>query len=338
MTHPTPAISARGLRKRYGSTPALDGVDLTVPPGTVLGLLGPNGAGKTTVVRTLATLLRPDAGHARVAGYDVVAQADLVRTRIGLTGQYASVDELLTGRENLIMFSRLYGFGPREAADRAEDLLERFDLVGAADRRADGYSGGMRRRLDLAVSLVQGPSVLFLDEPTTGLDPRSRLQVWESVRALAASGTTVLLTTQYMEEADRLADSVAVLDRGRVIAEGTPGSLKSRAGGDRVDVIVRDPADLEATAELLRSAVPGAVGVHHREQRVSVPAGDRMAVLTAVVRALDGSGLRVEDVGVRRPSLDEVFLALTGEPAADRSGEGAGDPTASDDTLRKEYR
>ncbi|MCK9868342.1 ATP-binding cassette domain-containing protein [Nocardiopsis dassonvillei] len=321
MSHTTPAISAEGLHKSYGATRALDGLDLTVEAGTVFGLLGPNGAGKTTAVRVLATLLRPDSGHARVAGYDVLTQADRVRAEIGLTGQYASVDELLTGRENLVMFGRLYGLDPRGADERARALLERFDLVEAADRRADGYSGGMRRRLDLAVSLIQEPGVLFLDEPTTGLDPRSRLQVWESVRALTASGTTVLLTTQYLEEADQLADAVAVIDHGRVIAEGTPDSLKTQVGGDRLDVVVRDPADLDAAARLLGAAVSARASVHRDEQRVSVPAEDRMEALTRAVRALDGSGLRVEDVGVRRPSLDEVFLGLTGTTAT--GGEGA---------------
>ncbi|MEV6818832.1 ATP-binding cassette domain-containing protein [Nocardiopsis dassonvillei] len=321
MSHTTPAISAEGLHKSYGATRALDGLDLTVEAGTVFGLLGPNGAGKTTAVRVLATLLRPDSGHARVAGYDVLTQADRVRAEIGLTGQYASVDELLTGRENLVMFGRLYGLDPRGADERVRALLERFDLVEAADRRADGYSGGMRRRLDLAVSLIQEPGVLFLDEPTTGLDPRSRLQVWESVRALTASGTTVLLTTQYLEEADQLADAVAVIDHGRVIAEGTPDSLKTQVGGDRLDVVVRDPADLDAAARLLGAAVSARASVHRDEQRVSVPAEDRMEALTRAVRALDGSGLRVEDVGVRRPSLDEVFLGLTGTTAT--GGEGA---------------
>jgi ABC-2 type transport system ATP-binding protein len=320
MSHTTPAISAEGLHKGYGATRALDGLDLTVRAGTVFGLLGPNGAGKTTAVRVLSTLLRPDSGHARVAGYDVLTQADRVRAEIGLTGQYASVDELLTGRENLVMFGRLYGLTPRGADERARALLERFDLAEAADRRADGYSGGMRRRLDLAVSLIQEPSVLFLDEPTTGLDPRSRLQVWESVRALTASGTTVLLTTQYLEEADQLADAVAVIDHGRVIAEGTPDSLKSQVGGDRLDVVVRDPADLDAAARLLGAAVSARASVHRDEQRVSVPAEDRMEALTRAVRALDGSGLRVEDVGVRRPSLDEVFLGLTGTAATGDEG------------------
>ncbi|MEU1897914.1 ATP-binding cassette domain-containing protein [Nocardiopsis dassonvillei] len=320
MSHTTPAISAEGLHKSYGATRALDGLDLTVRAGTVFGLLGPNGAGKTTAVRVLATLLRPDSGHARVAGYDVLTQADRVRAEIGLTGQYASVDELLTGRENLVMFGRLYGLTHRGADERARALLESFDLVEAADRRADGYSGGMRRRLDLAVSLIQEPSVLFLDEPTTGLDPRSRLQVWESVRALTASGTTVLLTTQYLEEADQLADAVAVIDHGRVIAEGTPDSLKSQVGGDRLDVVVRDPADLDAAARLLGAAVSARASVHRDEQRVSVPAEDRMEALTRAVRALDGSGLRVEDVGVRRPSLDEVFLGLTGTTATGHDG------------------
>ncbi|GAB2501650.1 ATP-binding cassette domain-containing protein [Nocardiopsis aegyptia] len=318
MPNPTeaaPAIRAEGVRKSYGATRALDGLDLTVRPGTVYGLLGPNGAGKTTAVRVLSTLLRPDSGRAAVHGHDVVAHADRVRARIGLTGQYAAVDELQSARENLVMFARLYGYPARAAGERAEELLARFDLVEAADRRADGYSGGMRRRLDLAVSLVQEPDVLFLDEPTTGLDPRSRLQVWESVRALVRAGTTVLLTTQYLEEADRLADRVAVIDRGRVIAEGTPDDLRSRVGGDRLDVVVRDPADLGAVAGLLEGALGARPTVDPAEQRVSVPAADRMDTLTRAVRALDGSGARVADVGIRRPSLDEVFLALTGSAA-----------------------
>ncbi|CAL9382955.1 Daunorubicin_doxorubicin resistance ATP-binding protein DrrA [Nocardiopsis dassonvillei] len=312
MSESPPAVRARGLRKNYGGTAALDGLDLDVPAGTVFGLLGPNGAGKTTAVRVLATLLRPDAGHAEVVGADVVREPDRVRAAIGLTGQYASVDELLTGRENLVMFSRLYGLGPGAARTRAEELLEHFDLTDAADRRSDGYSGGMRRRLDLAVSLIQRPRVLFLDEPTTGLDPRSRLGVWESVRALVEAGTTVVLTTQYLEEADRLADTVAVIDHGRTIAEGTPDALRSRVGGDRIDVVVRDPADLSAVAGLLGAALAAPATVHREEQRVSLPAPDRMAALTGAVRALEGSAPAIADIGVRRPSLDEVFLSLTG--------------------------
>ncbi|MEU3018222.1 MULTISPECIES: ATP-binding cassette domain-containing protein [unclassified Nocardiopsis] len=309
---PPPAVEARGLHKRYGDTRALDGLDLTVEPGTVLGLLGPNGAGKTTTVRALATLVRPDSGTAAVCGHSVLTEPALVRSVIGLTGQYASVDEILTARENLVMFSLLYGFDRTGARDRAEELLERFDLVEAADRPASGYSGGMRRRLDLAVSLIQEPRVLFLDEPTTGLDPRSRMRVWDAVRDLVRGGATVLLTTQYLEEADQLADRVAVIDRGRVIAEGTPDALKGQVGGDRLDVLVHDPADLSAVADLLGDALSAPASVHRDERRVSVPAENRMAALTGAVRALDGSGLGVTDLGVRRPSLDEVFLGLTG--------------------------
>ncbi|GAB3730723.1 ATP-binding cassette domain-containing protein [Nocardiopsis nanhaiensis] len=321
-----PAIRARGLHKRYGGTRALDGLDLTVAAGTVLGLLGPNGAGKTTAVRALATLVRPDAGTAAVGGHDILTEAEKVRSVIGLTGQFASVDELLTARENLVMFCRLYGFDRHGARERAQTLLERFELGDAADRPASGYSGGMRRRLDLAVSLIQEPRILFLDEPTTGLDPRSRIRVWDAVRTLVDSGATVLLTTQYLEEADQLADSVAVIDHGRVIAEGTPDSLKSQVGGDRLDVLVHDPADLTAVADLLSLALHAGPHVHAAERRISVPAEDRMAALTGAVRALDGSGIRIADIGVRRPSLDEVFLGLTGSPAeppATDSGDGA---------------
>ncbi|GAA1462016.1 ATP-binding cassette domain-containing protein [Nocardiopsis exhalans] len=331
MTQSPPAIRARGLHKRYGDTRALDGLDLTVAPRTVFGLLGPNGAGKTTAVRALATLLRPDSGSATVDGHDVVNEPERVRSAIGLTGQYASVDEMLTARENLVMFSRLYGFDRAAAKERTEALLERFDLVEAADRPASGYSGGMRRRLDLAVSLIQEPRVLFLDEPTTGLDPRSRIQVWDAVRSLVRAGTTVLLTTQYLEEADQLADTVAVIDHGRVIAEGTPDSLKSQVGGDRLDVLVHDPADLPAVAGLLGSALAAPAQIHPAEHRVSVPAEDRMTSLTGAVRALDGSGLRIADLGVRRPSLDEVFLGLTGKGIP--SGVSA-DNTAAGGTSR----
>ena len=317
MCHRSLAVRAEGLRKHYGDTAALAGLDLEVPSGTVFGLLGPNGAGKTTAVRVLTTLSRPDAGRAEVAGFDVRERPDRVRASIGLTGQYASVDELLTGRENLVMFSRLYGLPPRQARVRADELLTRFDLVDAADRRALGYSGGMRRRLDLAVSLIQEPGVLFLDEPTTGLDPRSRLRVWDSVRSLVEAGTTVVLTTQYLEEADRLADTIAVIDHGRVIDEGTPDDLRSHVGGDRLDVIVRDPADLAAIAELLGAALDAPTTVRRDEHRVSVPARDRLAALSQAVRALEGAGTAIVDVGVRRPSLDEVFLTLTGHHSAE---------------------
>ncbi|MBR8742126.1 ATP-binding cassette domain-containing protein [Nocardiopsis sp. MG754419] len=312
MTRSTPAVRAEGLRKNHGGTAALAGLDLEVPAGTVFGLLGPNGAGKTTTIRVLATLLRPDSGYAEVCGHDVVRHAGRVRSRIGLTGQYASVDELLTGRENLVMFARLYGLATPRARARAEELLDRFDLTDAGDRRAGGYSGGMRRRLDLAVGLIQRPRVLFLDEPTTGLDPRSRLGVWGSVRDLVEAGTTVVLTTQYLEEADRLADRVAVIDHGRIIAEGTPDALRARVGGDRLDVIVREPSDLTTVSDLLRTALDTPITVHREEHRVSAAAPDRLSVLTLAVRALDGEAARIVDVGVRRPALDEVFLSLTG--------------------------
>ena len=297
----------------------------------MLGLLGPNGAGKTTAVRALATLLQPDSGSATVGGHDITTEAEQVRSVIGLTGQYASVDEILTGRENLVMFCRLYGFDKRGAHERAEVLLDRFDLTEAADRQANGYSGGMRRRLDLAVSLIQEPRILFLDEPTTGLDPRSRIQVWEAIRALVRSGSTVLLTTQYLEEADQLADTVAVIDHGKVIAEGTPDSLKSQVGGDRLDVLVHDPADLPAVADLLGTELGTRPHVHRADLRISMPAQDRMATLTGAVRALDGSGLRIDDIGVRRPSLDEVFLGLTGTPAESTAEDPVEDPAGTAD-------
>ncbi|GAA1770410.1 ATP-binding cassette domain-containing protein [Streptomonospora arabica] len=309
-------ISAAGLRKRYGTAQALDGFDLAVPRGSVLALLGPNGAGKTTAVEILATLRRPDAGSARIAGFDVAREPDRVRERIGLTGQHAAVDELLTGRANLVMFGRLNGLGAAAARRRADELLERFGLVGAARRRARGYSGGMRRRLDLAASLTRDPEVLFLDEPTTGLDPRSRNEVWDSVRALVGAGTTVLLSTQYLEEADRLADRVAVIDSGAVIAEGTAAQLKSRVGGDHVDVVAARADDLAAVAAAAARGGGGQPQVHTDDLRVSVAvAGSaRVGVLTGIVRELDAAGLAVEDIGLRRPTLDDVFLGLTGRP------------------------
>ena len=303
-------IVARGLRKRFGATEALRGIDLTVPAGTVCGLLGPNGAGKTTVVRILATLVPPDAGHASVAGYDVVAQAGQVRYRIGLAGQHAAVDEQLAGRDNLRMFGRLYHLPERVARRRADELLERFGLADAAERVVKTYSGGMRRRLDLAASLIVAPPVLFLDEPTTGLDPRGRSEVWDAVRALVAGGTTVLLTTQYLDEADQLADRIAVTDAGRVIADGTPAELKARIGGDRLEVVVRDPGDLAAAADAVRRAT--GTRPWSAARRLSVPVGGGSAALVAAVRELDRGGIPTDDIAVRRPTLDDVFLRLTG--------------------------
>ncbi|MEU7694847.1 ATP-binding cassette domain-containing protein [Microbispora hainanensis] len=317
MTH---AIAADGLRKRYGNTPALDGLDLTVGAGTVHGLLGPNGAGKTTAVRILTTLLRPDGGTARVAGFDVVRQPADVRRSIGLVGQHAALDEVLSGRQNLVMFGRLHHLRPAAARVRADELLDRFGLADTGTKPVGNYSGGMRRRLDLAVGMICSPPVLFLDEPTTGLDPRGRTEVWEAVRALVAEGTTVLLTTQYLEEADQLASRVSVVDAGRVVAEGSPDELKSALGGDRLDVVVRHTADLPAAAAIVGRAegVSGAVSdgvsvdVDADTRRVSAPVRDRSAALPEVLRALDAAGVAVADIAVRRPSLDEVFLHLTG--------------------------
>jgi ABC-2 type transport system ATP-binding protein len=305
-------VLARGLRKRFGSTQALRGLDLTVPAGTVCGLLGPNGAGKTTVVRILATLLPPDAGHASVAGYDVVGQADQVRYRIGLAGQHAAVDEQLAGRDNLRMFGRLYHLPERVARSRADELLERFGLVGAAERVVKTYSGGMRRRLDLAASLILAPPVLFLDEPTTGLDPRSRIEVWDSVRALVAGGTTVLLTTQYLDEADQLADQIVVVDAGQVIAHGTAAELKTRIGGDRLEVVVRNPDELATAAAAVGRATGNQPQVEAAARRISVPVRGGSAALVATVRELDQAGVLTEDVALRRPTLDDVFLRVTG--------------------------
>lgn len=317
MTHGRPAILAEGLEKSYGKTRALGGLDLRAKEGTILGLLGPNGAGKTTAVRILTTLLRPDAGRAEVAGLDVVRQAARLRSRIGLTGQYAAVDEYLTGRENLEMFGRLYHLPKAQARRRADELLERFDLVDAASRLVRTYSGGMRRRLDLAASLVVSPPVLFLDEPTTGLDPRSRLAVWDLIGELVAGGTTLLLTTQYLEEADRLADRIAVVDAGRVIAEGTSSELKTRVGGERLEVTVFRDGDLKAAARALEPYAHGEGGVlvdpDRRQVGVTVARGARP--LATVVRDLDAAGVQLDDIGLRRPTLDDVFLALTGHAA-----------------------
>jgi ABC-2 type transport system ATP-binding protein len=306
------AVQAEGLRKRYRRVEALRGVDLAVPAGTVCGLLGPNGAGKTTVVRILATLLVPDAGWARVGGIDVVREPTRARFRIGLAGQYAAVDPLLTGRANLTLFGRLYHLPGRRAKQRADELLERFDLVGAANQKVGGYSGGMRRRLDVAASLIVAPEVLFLDEPTTGLDPRSRLGVWELIEQLVADGTTVLLTTQYLDEADRLADQIVVLDGGSVAAAGRPDQLKAELGGERLDVVLRRADQLGDAVEAVRAALDTTPAVEPAERRLIVAASDGgTAALLDVVRALDRAGIAVEDIALRRPTLDEVFLTLT---------------------------
>ncbi|WP_345024449.1 ATP-binding cassette domain-containing protein [Streptomyces sedi] len=328
-------IRARELRRTFGrgseTRNALDGLDLTVARGGVHAVLGPNGAGKSTAVRVLTTLLKPTSGLAEVAGFDVARQPDEVRYRIGLLGQHAAVDEELSGRQNLEMFGRLYHLGGRAAAARAGELLARFELADTGRRPVGLYSGGMRRRLDLAASLITRPEVLFLDEPTTGLDPRGRAEVWGAVRSLAGGGATVLLTTQYLEEADQLADLITVVDGGRRIAEGTADQLKSQVGGDRVDVVLRDagafPRARAALAPLAPAGARGAGGegvvVDEDRRLLSVGVEDRMAALTAVVAGFAEAGIEAEDIALRRPTLDEVFLTLTGRPAERDPGEGA---------------
>ncbi|MFF5992120.1 ATP-binding cassette domain-containing protein [Prauserella flavalba] len=317
-------VVAEGLRKRFGQTQALDGLDLTVPAGQVYGLLGPNGAGKSTSVRVFATLTRPDEGRATVAGHDVVREAGAVRREIGLAGQHAALDEQLTGRENLRIFGRLFHLGTKRARERADELLERFDLAHAADRLVKTYSGGMRRRLDLISSLIVSPTVLFLDEPTTGLDPRSRNEIWDTVRDLVGQGTTVLLTTQYLDEADQLAHNIAVIDTGKVIASGTPDELKARIGG-RIDVTVGDAAEIPDAARAL--AVLADTGtepdVDADRRLLSVPVGADSLALPDIVRQLDQAGVKAVDVGIRRPTLDEVFLTLTGKPTTTTTEEAA---------------
>jgi ABC-2 type transport system ATP-binding protein len=310
---PPIALEARDLRKRYGDTAALDGFDLTVGVGTVHALLGPNGAGKSTAVGCLSTLTRYDAGTATIAGVDVRGRPHEVRRRIGVVGQAAALDEVLHGRENLVLFGRLHGLTTHDAAAGAEELLARFDLTGAADRKVSTYSGGMRRRLDIAGALVRRPSLLFLDEPTTGLDPRARNEVWAAVRRIVEAGTTVLLTTQYLDEADQLADVVTVMQHGRVIAGGTPGELKTRLGGDRVIVTLPMSARPDAVREALADGAAGPVLLDEGTRQVTVDAGDEggAAALFRVVRTLDGTGVAVDDVVLRRPTLDEVFLHLT---------------------------
>jgi len=314
-----PAIETSRLVKTFGGTRAVDGIDLVVPAGTVYGVLGPNGAGKTTTVRMLATLLRPDGGTARVFGHDVVREADAVRSRVSLTGQYASVDEDLTGTENLVLLGRLLGYRKAAARERAASLLEAFGLTEAADRQGKHYSGGMRRRLDIAASILNTPDLLFLDEPTTGLDPRSRNQVWDIVRAVVAHGTTVLLTTQYLEEADRLADRIAVIDRGKVIAEGTPGELKSSVGAGSVHVRLRDRRQREQARRVLARALETEVQLEADPVALTarIMNGDARASVQAsrALAELDAAGVVVDDFSLGQPSLDEVFLALTGHPA-----------------------
>jgi len=307
-------IRARGLVKRYKEVEALGGLDLTVPEGTVLALLGPNGAGKTTAVRCLTTLLVPDEGSVEVAGVDVLADPQGVRRRIGLSGQYAAVDEYLTGFENLTMVGRLYGMPKARARLRARELLERFDLADAADRPSKTYSGGMRRRLDLAGALVAEPPVLVLDEPTTGLDVRARQQMWEVIKDLVSSGATLLLTTQYLEEADRLADDIVVIDRGRAIARGTADQLKAQSGGAHIEVVLEHRRDIDSTTSVLRSVAAGEVQTDDRT--VSAAVHDGPPALRHVLDGLDRAGVPVLDIGLRRPTLDDVFLSLTGHAAA----------------------
>jgi len=319
----TDMIRTFGLVKRYGKVTALDGLDLVVPKGTVLGLLGPNGAGKTTAVRILSTLLEPDAGTVEVAGIDLLRHPDKVREHIGLSGQNAAVDEYLTGYENLEMVGRLYHLGKRVSRARARELLERFDLADAADRMAKTYSGGMRRRLDLAAALVASPEVLFLDEPTTGLDPRSRVSMWDTIRELVRGGSTLLLTTQYMEEAERLADDIVVIDRGSKIAHGTSDQLKTQIGGERVEVVVASASDVAAAQPILSRLVGGEVQIEEQARRLTAAVSGGPDALGDVLAELKAGKVAVLDIGLRRPTLDDVFLTLTGHVAeTDASSNG----------------
>ncbi|MGW7367437.1 ATP-binding cassette domain-containing protein [Streptomyces sp. NPDC054841] len=338
------AIYAEGLVKTFGEVRALDGVDLDVPEGTVLGMLGPNGAGKTTAVRVLTTLLQPDSGKAVVAGIDVLKHPNEVRRSIGLSGQFAAVDEYLTGRENLQMVGRLYQMSASAAKTRAGELLERFSLAEAADRPAKTYSGGMRRRLDLAAALVVSPPVMFMDEPTTGLDPRNRQALWEVIKELVSGGTTLLLTTQYLEEADHLADDICVVDHGKVIARGTSDQLKARTGGERVEVVVHRPEEIAPARDVLHrfgtdGTKAGEVAVEEHTRKLTVPVAGGAKLLAEVIRELDTRGIEIDDIGLRRPTLDDVFLSLTGhvaEQAAEENGEVPAARPAKDRRARKE--
>ncbi|MFI1284952.1 ATP-binding cassette domain-containing protein [Streptomyces sp. NPDC020858] len=323
------AIYAEGLVKTFGDVRALDGVDLDVPEGTVLGLLGPNGAGKTTTVRVLTTLLRPDSGKAVVAGIDVLKHPNEVRRAIGLSGQFAAVDEYLTGRENLQMVGQLYQMKAKAAKARAAELLDRFNLSDAADRTAKTYSGGMRRRLDLAAALVVSPPVMFMDEPTTGLDPRNRQQLWGIIQELVAGGTTLLLTTQYLEEADHLAHDICVVDHGKVIARGTSDQLKARTGGERVEVVVHERDHIATAREVLAGFGKGETTVEEHTRKLTVPVSGGAKLLAEVIRELDGRGIEIDDIGLRRPTLDDVFISLTGH-AAEREADEHGDAAVTD--------
>ncbi len=315
------AIEVSGLTKNFGKVKALNGISFEVEKGTVVGLLGPNGSGKTTTVRILSTLLKPDSGSAKVSGFDVVSQDEDVRRLIGLTGQYAAVDEYLTGRENLELFGRLFHLSKKDSANRAAELLERFDLSDAADRGIKGYSGGMRRRLDLAASLIGHPSVLFLDEPTTGLDPRSRLGMWEVIKDLVADGTTVLLTTQYLEEADQLASRIIVLDHGNMIAQGTSDQLKTSVGGDRIEVVVDQDSQVAQATEILKALSSGEPVVDSMARRILIPVSGGSKAIVEAVRRLDEANIMVDDISLRRPTLDDVFLSLTGHIAEEEKEE-----------------
>jgi ABC-2 type transport system ATP-binding protein len=321
------AITAEGLVKIYETrrheVRALDGIDLSVAEGTILGLLGPNGAGKTTTVRILATLLKPDAGRATVAGLDVVREAQQIRTLIGLSGQYAAVDENLTGRENLWMFGRLYQLASDIARTRANELLDQFELADAGDRVVKTYSGGMRRRLDLASALIGRPQLLFLDEPTTGLDPRSRFGMWDVIRSLVREGTTLLLTTQYLEEADELADTIAVVDHGKIIARGTSDDLKAQVGGERIEVVIHDRTRMDDARRILERIGIGTATVDEHTRRVTVPSDGGATRLATVIREFDEAGIAIDDIGLRRPTLDDVFLSLTGHIAIEEPEESA---------------
>ena len=316
-----PAVRVEGLEKAYGKTKALRGLDLTAEAGSIVGILGANGAGKTTTIRILATLLRPDAGRAEVAGFDVVRHPDEVRARIGLTGQYAAVDELLTGRENLDLVAALSHLGRRQRRGRVSELLERFDLSEVASRPLRTYSGGMRRRLDIAASLVAAPTVLFLDEPTTGLDPRSRQAMWGAIEELAADGTTVLLTTQHMEEAERLAERIVVIDGGRVIARGSATDLKAQVGGERVELNLVWGSDLDAATRAVEPLGSGPVQIDRDFRRLTLPVATAELALPSLIRALDSVGVRLGGLSLRQPSLDDAFLALTGKGSTGLSEE-----------------